>query len=126
MCTYSLIVDHYRDRWTPLVPQPQTWPNTSPQIGQITFQPLVSPEEVAEFRRLLDRAREYDRTHNQPNCELDEKKKALKALAQQLGVDISFIDEAARTHEEATATNAVDPHVQPQESRLRAAPSSEI
>lgn len=101
MCTYSMIVDHFRDRWTPLVPQPQTWPNAMPLV----MQPLVSPEEIAEFRRLLDRAREYDRTHSQPNCELDEKKKALKALAQQIGVDISFIDATERPR----TADAVDP-----------------
>lgn len=84
MCVMSMIMDHYQDRWYPIVYPQATpmWP--SPQA--------ISAEEVAEFRRLLDRAREYDKRHNEPDCELDAKRQALKALAKQLGVDISFVD----------------------------------
>lgn len=53
----------------------------------------ISPEEIAEFRKLLERAREYDRKMNQPECELAEKKAALKQIAAALGIDISFVDE---------------------------------
>ena len=88
MCTVSMVMDHYWEKWRPLVPDPPYVPpwQTAPAV------PPISPEEVAEFRRLLERAREYDRKHNQPDCELDEKRQALKTLAEQLGVDISFVD----------------------------------
>ena len=52
----------------------------------------ISQEEVDEFRRLLDRAREYDLKNNEPDCEMDEKRQALKKIAKSMGVDISFVD----------------------------------
>lgn len=82
MCSVSMIMDHYWEKWQPhkdyIFPLP----------------PLVSPitwDEIQEFRRLLERAREYDRKHNQPDCELEEKRQRLKNLAAELGVDISFV-----------------------------------
>jgi hypothetical protein len=94
MCVMSMIMDHYGDKWQPLVP-PATypvsvpWPVVLPATAPV---PLVSPEEVAEFRRLLERAREYDRRNNEPDCELAEKRERVKDLARQLGIDVSFID----------------------------------
>lgn len=84
MCTVSMIMDHYREKWEPYLPyQPNPWvPNP----------PVPTHEEVEEFRRLLDRARDYDRRHNEPNCELAEKRRVLKEIADQLGIDISFVD----------------------------------
>lgn len=97
MCTVSMIMDHYRDRWYPYT-QPHPGgiaPNTTPLIdwGSLTnpSEPRISKEEVEEFRKLLERAREYDKAHNQPDCELDEKRQALKKIAAELGVDISFV-----------------------------------
>lgn len=54
---------------------------------------MITPEEIAEFRRLLKRAREYDRRNNEPDCELEEKKARLRDLAKELGVTITFEDE---------------------------------
>lgn len=82
MCVVSMIFDHYHDKWFPLVPLVPQYPLP---------QPAVTPEEVAEFRRLLDRAREYDRRNNEPDCELLEKKRKLKELADVLGVAIDFL-----------------------------------
>ena len=76
-----MIMDHYYDKWQQI---PPIWP-ASPII-----QPAISPEEVAEFKKLLERAREYDRKHNQPDCELAEKKAKVKDLAEKLGVEIDF------------------------------------
>ncbi|NIM21891.1 MAG: hypothetical protein GTN64_05655 [Candidatus Latescibacteria bacterium] len=90
MCVYSMILDHYRDKWNPLVPQPITAPPTSPPIP--ASEPPITDGEIREFRRLLERAREYDRGHNQPDCETEEKKAEIKALAQKLGIEIDFID----------------------------------
>lgn len=110
MCTVSMIMDHYGDKWRPLVPvQPwvQPWPvqpiqpqqpNMTPEDIARIFAPkppAVSPEEIAEFRRLLDRAREYDKRNHEPDCELAEKRDALKVIAAALGVDISFVDAPA-------------------------------
>lgn len=93
MCVVSMILDHYRDEWRRrYIPQP-----ILPMPG-INYPIPVSPrgptqEEVDEFRRLLDRAREYDKRNNEPDCEMDDKKRQLKELAEKLGVNISFIDE---------------------------------
>lgn len=84
MCVVSMIMDHKRDEWWRRLQQPTTviWPQPKPRI---------SDEEIEEFRRLLDRAREYDKRMNQPDCELDSKKLALKTLAKELGVEVSFL-----------------------------------
>lgn len=112
MCTVSMIMDHYGDKWRPLVqpwPEPyQPWTTNPPQpqpqkaltpedVARILAPkpPVISAEEIAEFRRLLDRAREYDKRNNEPDCELAEKRDALKVIAAALGVDISFIDAPA-------------------------------
>lgn len=92
MCVMSMIMDHYGDKWEnhvmipypPLVPQPPI---------EVKIVPPVTPEEVEEFRELLERARKYDKEHNEPNCELESKKQKIRDLAKELGVDVSFIDE---------------------------------
>lgn len=93
MCVYSMIIDHFNDKWyerwnkniepvivptpvTPFIPEPQ------PQITQ---------EELKEFKQLLERARKYDQENNQPDCELEEKKTLIKDLAKKLGVEINFL-----------------------------------
>lgn len=107
MCTVSMIMDHYGDKWRPLVPQITPWhqqpyvpdPKEAAEQAERMRQlfapkpPAITPEEIAEFRRLLDRAREYDKRNNEPDCELAEKRDALKVIAAALGIDISFVDQ---------------------------------
>lgn len=89
MCVVSMIMDHYHDKWAPYYPQP-----TVPVYPPVPYVPMpmpvpaISPEEVSEFRRLLERARAYDRKHNEPDCELEEKKRKVRELAKALGVDL--------------------------------------
>lgn len=114
MCVVSMITEHYRDKWYPYVPQPlypqyhpQDYPpqqnTTDTQKWKNLFNlqppqpPPISPEEVEEFRRLLDRAREYDKRNGEPACEQADKVAALKAIAKALGLDISFIDDPDAT-----------------------------
>jgi hypothetical protein len=86
MCSVSMVMDHRYDEWGRRLIQPNTWP------AQIPFHPTPpTQDEIDEFRRLLDRAREYDKRMNQPDCELDEKRNRLLDLAKQLGVEISFL-----------------------------------
>ncbi len=80
MCTISMITDHYSERWTHPPTEWITLPS-GPQIPQ---------SDVDEFYKLLDRAREYDKAHNQPDCELSEKQAALKKIAREYGVEIVF------------------------------------
>lgn len=101
MCTVSMIMEHYGDEWRKRL----VWPGTVNPFGLgLPYRPYTPPEPVApvvirpvtqdevdEFRRLLERAREYDRKNNEPDCELAEKRAALKKLAEQLGVEIDFV-----------------------------------
>lgn len=89
MCVVSMVTDHYIEKWTPYVQYPTGIFTSSAPTVTIVQSPTA--EEVAEFRRLLDRAREYDKRMNEPDCELDSKRQTLKTLAAQLGVDISFV-----------------------------------
>lgn len=89
MCVVSMVMDDQLDRWTRHYPVPI---NPAPFV----FSPIVigpSQREVDEFRRLLDRAREYDKRNHEPDCEMDAKKQKLLDYAKELGVDISFIND---------------------------------
>lgn len=91
MCVVSMVMDHYHDGWRrKYIPVPM--PDFVPVVP---LQPYRGPtqEELDEFRRLMERAREYDKKNNEPDCENDGKKKALLEMARILGVDISFIDD---------------------------------
>lgn len=88
-----MIMDHYRERWTlppyqPLVP----WIAFPPQPPLTPLSdPRISDAELADFRKLLERAKKYDADNHEPDCELDEKKQALLKIAEQLGVKIDFL-----------------------------------
>lgn len=98
MCVVSMVMDDYTDRWKRYIPTPVPVPFTPfvPSIPYIPPQPVrpITQEEVDDFRRLLERATEYDRRNNEPACESADKKRVLKDLATLLGIDVSFIDEA--------------------------------
>ena len=90
MCVVSMVFDHYYDKWNPLRPFPGGInPDYLPK-EVLPKEPAISDEEIREFRKLLDRARKYDKEHNQPDCELLEKQAKLTKLAEELGVKINF------------------------------------
>lgn len=99
MCVVSMAMDHFYDKWRDRPPYP--WPHPyhpapTPALPDATpyiqpTKPAITPDEIDEFRKLLDRAREYDKRNNEPDCELEDKKRRVKALAQQLGVEIDFL-----------------------------------
>ena len=94
MCVVSMVMDHQWDEWNRRYHSPDGW-ITKPFLppASVPAVPVAVPtkDEIEEFRRLLDRAREYDRKNNEPDCELEEKKQKLLDLAKQLGVDINFL-----------------------------------
>lgn len=109
MCVVSMVNDHYWDKWRPTWPtQPPYNPNepfiapepkypTPEEIQEMLKKlnpapPPPTAEEIEEFRRLLERAREYDKRMNQQGCDTTDKKAALKALAEFWGINIDFID----------------------------------
>jgi hypothetical protein len=92
MCVYSMIADHFIDKWKPLAPQHNDPPAPLPVLQPpLYLQPLLTPAEVQELRTLLERARKYDAEHDQPGCELEDKKRLLRELAGKLGVKIDFL-----------------------------------
>jgi hypothetical protein len=115
MCVYSMVTDHYTDKLRPYVLPVPYVPGAGdgtggagvmpflPGIGgggTPTFiaRPELSAEEIVELRRdiaefklLLERAREYDRRNNEPDCELASKRQMVKAIASALGLDVSFV-----------------------------------
>lgn len=87
MCVVSAVFDRYYDRWNPNPLPP--FPGTD---RTITFTPTFpTAEEIAEFRDLLEKARKWDIEHGEPDCEMEEKRKKLLDLADELGVEIDFI-----------------------------------
>lgn len=102
MCVYSMIMDHKMDDWYnkywKSVPGPKyepdsppSWPYPLPEPTKDVEVKLPTKEELEEFRKLLERARKYDEENNQKDCELEEKKKILKDMANKLGVEIDFV-----------------------------------
>lgn len=87
MCAVSMIMDHYHDKWA--TRSPYYYEINIPYPTQT--EPPITDAEIREFRELLERARQYDKTHNQPDCELESKKQKVRELAEKLGVTIDFL-----------------------------------
>ncbi len=93
MCVVSMVMDHYTDEWgrrLPRRPGPYEVPYWPQPLGPQPMTPQELEEEARKFKDLIDRAKEYDRKNNEPDCELDEKRKALKKIADELGIKITF------------------------------------
>lgn len=89
MCVYSMIADHYHDKWTHppyWYPPPQPLPPQTVPMPQPAIRPLTQ-EEVDEMRELLKKAKKYDEENDEKDCELENKKKALRKIAKKLGID---------------------------------------
>lgn len=122
MCTMSMVMDHYADKWTqppytypgivttypsypggssvggiggtssPNQTPPIAWSKLlQPQLPTVPKPKPITSEEIEEFRTLLERAREYDRKNNEPDCELQEKKQKILDLAAEHGLKIEFL-----------------------------------
>ena len=100
MCSYSFIADHgIRKLTMPVTYPPVTYPNITPTITPIVIEPVkIDPISSDEWKKqflkdlvdLLREAKEYDKRNNEPDCELESKKERLKAIADELEVEISF------------------------------------
>lgn len=99
MCVYSMIADHYLDKWGPKYPQPLVplipGPDYPPPFPLAPFpitplKPVPEPltaEEVNELRRLLKKAKLYDEETGQKDCEVLDKKKRLKGIIESQGLN---------------------------------------
>lgn len=92
MCAVSMIMDHFGEKWGQIGQPPPNWPPpTNPSPYQQLGSPQITPQEIAEFRKLLERARKYDKENNQPDCELEQKKQLVRDLAEKHGIKIDFL-----------------------------------
>lgn len=114
MCVVSMIGEHYHDKWRdhpwvqpnqPFVPKPaqdkKDWwkdylEHARPNVTREEYEKLQRQfedlkKEVEEMKALLQRAIEYDKRNNEPDCEMEEKVAVLKKMAELFGVDLSAI-----------------------------------
>lgn len=95
MCVVSMVGDHFNDKWKdpsyPYYPQIQKLTTDSIDI-EVTRQEFDAlKKEVEEMKKLLERAFEYDKKNNEPNCEMEEKVALLKKVAEAVGVNLDEI-----------------------------------
>ena len=122
MCVYSMIVDHFGDKWTtppytipagptiPWRPEPVVPPVTVPfppvpphipeRPAAQPYKPLT-PDEIEDLRKLLERATEYDKRTGQADCETEAKIERLKNIIKKLApeTDLSFLDGEKKSDE---------------------------
>lgn len=97
MCAVSMIMDNQYDNWRyrfpqPVIPMAPQQPYYPPSVPSAIPTPNIpTAQEIEEFRKLLERAREYDKKHNEPDCEMEEKRQKLLDLADALGIKIDFV-----------------------------------
>lgn len=85
MCVMSMIIDHYNEKWQPYMPK--QWPIIQETPSNIKFPKFPTKEELDEFWKLYERAKEYDRKNHEPDCETKEKIDKLLDLAKSLNIE---------------------------------------
>lgn len=83
MCTYSMIMEHGLKDLGWFKDNTNYWPTNDLRIAELE-------RKVAFLEELLRAAKQYDINNNEPDCELDDKKKLLEKLAGELGVKITI------------------------------------
>jgi electron transfer flavoprotein alpha subunit len=104
MCIASAISDDYSKGWPwtqphlPHWPQPGANPPINPFESLNPPLPAISPEEfqslkkqVEELRELLEKAKQYDAVHDEPDCESEDKIARAKELGKTFDVDIEGV-----------------------------------
>lgn len=89
MCTYSMIADHFTDKWqrspvyAPFFHPPV---NGTDHVSRLEFEALR--KEVADVKELLIKAKDYDARNGEPDCEMADKVELLRKIAKLVGVDL--------------------------------------
>lgn len=94
MCMVSNVGDGWAEKF------PYHWPQIPPEppakiqliqagVSQAEFDALK--KEVQELKKLLIAAKEFDKATGQPDCEMDDKVKLIKAIAKLVGVDMGDV-----------------------------------
>jgi len=74
MCAVSFIMDSYSEGWMKRLEEGKT----------------VTGTDIEDFYRIYEKAKEYDKKTGQPDCELEEKRQRLLAIAKELGISITI------------------------------------
>jgi len=115
MCVVSMVMDHYDERWR------KQYPTFYPSYPNITFPPVTTPivprvegplpqptiikeepvitreefnqlkKEIQDLKELLQRAQNYDKIHNEPDCHNDEKIATIKKFIEMVGLNAEDI-----------------------------------
>lgn len=97
MCVVSMIGDHAKEVWPkrypwfgqPYLPQGIA-PDVSPRApSQAEFDQLK--REVENLKELLIRAKKYDEQNDEPACEMEDKVKFLRMVAESVGVNLDEV-----------------------------------
>jgi hypothetical protein len=97
----SYIGDSWKDQFPekfPNFPQPPYNPPYVPPhfefgVPRQEFEALK--KEMEELKKLLLAAKAYDKATGQPDCEMDDKVKLIKAVAKAVGVDLGDVFDKA-------------------------------
>jgi len=82
-----MIGEHYKDKWQ----QPPYWPYIQ-QPDTATQQEVVNlRKELEELKKLLARAKAYDKANKEPDCEMDDKIAFLRQVAESFGVNLEDV-----------------------------------
>lgn len=111
MCTVSMVMDHYKDKWSPMFPNYPYSPDAVPGV-LIPSTPLPIPstattvnvrlpvsreefdqlrKDVLEMKELVKRAMKYDKDNNQADCENEDKVKLIRQIAEAVGVNVDDV-----------------------------------
>lgn len=82
MCVVSMIGDQWKGNFPTMYP-------TFPQVSKSEFDALK--KEVEELKKLLISAKQFDEATGQKDCEMEEKIKFIKQVADSVGVDLSEV-----------------------------------
>lgn len=107
MCVVSAMGDHYDKQFDPFkryipphnpipsfpdpIPQnPFDWTKAFiNQVSRLEFEELK--RQVEDMKKILKVAVEYDKSNNEPHCEIETKVRVLKEIAKLVGVDLNDV-----------------------------------
>lgn len=88
MCFVSVVMQGQIDQWSQQLPNLNDIPHAIPQPSQAELE-----RQLKAFKDLIERARQRDLLENQPDCEMEDKKRILQELADKLGIGkLTFLE----------------------------------
>lgn len=101
MCVVSMVSDHQINKWgewinqenlyTPIIVKNVDTKQLEVKIENLTAQFEELRRDFTDFKKLVLRAIDYDERNNEPECEVEDKVRLIKEMANHLGIDVSDI-----------------------------------